>query len=596
MAVNFVAGTLTTPTNRPDVALGHFNQLEEPNLTVNNRVDPGNIAISSQSVILVSSDFFANFRTATYPNSRGDTWADFDSQGRLFWTNLDATTGGVGVTQVDLTGVPVPGVSVVVQIPPLVPGDSGLNQTDDRQALTADDNPNSPYRDNIYVDWTRFGTRGITASGDRLGTEVFVGSSNNQGQANSWTVRQVSDGNGPDDILGNNDDEGFVQQVTIDAAPNGDVYAAYHSQRLFNGNEPDGRTGQVFVVRSTDGGQNFQQKSRAFDPGAADIAFNRQEEAAGNFAGTQFLTQGSVQPVVLADQVRAGQVYVFAVDDPDNIHGNGDDADLVFARSTDNGVHWTRRTLETGGGSYQLFPTANVDQFGNMIVGWYDNRREQRNAAGNFLFDFYAMYSTDGGLTFSNPFMINDPTNPFDPDETPLVRFPKNDSPTTRIGEYFGMDLFGGTGYVVWNGNTPGDETTSQQLFFDAFAIAGSLTLTGDDAGVTDDSIELRNIAGNTDFIEVNLNSERQYAGLQEGLSGGITVEGRDGNDTLTIDFSNGDPIPTGRLTYDGGDGIDAVSYANSPSGVTVNLAAETAIDASGNTDILKNVETEVPP
>jgi autotransporter-associated beta strand protein len=433
----------------------------------------------------------------------------------------------------------------VVQNPP-------AGQSDDRQALVADSNPNSPFANNIYTIWTRFGIPAPST-----GTEVFIGRSANQGA--TWNVVQVGDSNGPDNSPNTADDEGFGQQMTIHVAPNGDVYGAYHAQPGFVAGQtslPDGTSGQVIVVRSTDGGLTFPQKTLAFGAGQADITFNRQENGTtGNLAGTRFLTQGSVQPVVLADQVRPQNIYVFAVDDPDNNHGNGDDADLVFARSTDNGNTWTQQTIQTGppGGSYQLFPTANVDQFGNIIVGWYDNRRGQTNAAGNFLFDFFAMYSTDGGQTFSAPFMINDSANPFDPDETPTTAF--QGGTTTRIGEYFGMDLFGGTGYVVWNGNTPGDATTSQQPYFDAFAIAGALTVTGDDSGVANDNIEIRNIATNTDFMEVLVNGQRQYAGLLEALSGGVTINGLGGSDNLTVDFTSGFPTPTGSLTYNGGGG-----------------------------------------
>ncbi|MCL4192052.1 MAG: glycoside hydrolase, partial [Thermoguttaceae bacterium] len=350
LSLQFFAAALAVPgVNRVDTPLGNFNNFEEPNLAVNNAADPGNIAISSHNDMLVSTDFFANFNTGLYPAANfGDTWADFDSQGRLFWTNLDGATGGVGVTQVNPTTAAV-GANVVVQNPP-------MGQSDDRQALAADSNLLSPFRDNLYTIWTRFGI-----PNGNFGTEVFVGRSTDQGA--TWGVTQVGDSDGPDNIDFNGDDEGFGQQVTIHVAPNGDVYGAYHAQRLFVGNEPDGATGQIIVVRSTDGGVTFPQKSTALGPGFADISFNRQEDGA-NFAGARFLTQGSAQPVVLADQVRAGRVYVFAVDDPDNVHGNGDDSDLVMAVSTDNGLTWTRQTLVSGGGSYQLFPTANIDQFG----------------------------------------------------------------------------------------------------------------------------------------------------------------------------------------------------------------------------------------
>ncbi len=275
LSVDFLAGPLTVPTNRIDIGLGPFNNFEEPMIAVNNRVDPGNIAISSHNDMIVSSDFFVNTATSTFPAAnRGDTWHDFDTQGRLFWTNLDATGNtAVGVTQVNpITAVPT--ASVIVDVPP-------GSQSDDRQALAADSFPESPYHDNIYTIWTRFG---LPSPPSTFGTEVFIGASNDQGQ--TWTVNQVGDSNGPDNIPGNGDDEGFGQQVNIITAPNGDVYGAYHAQPGFNNLTPDGVSGHIVVVRSTDGGTTFTQKTQAFLPGQADITFNRQEgSTAGQLTG-----------------------------------------------------------------------------------------------------------------------------------------------------------------------------------------------------------------------------------------------------------------------------------------------------------------------
>ena len=96
--------------------------------------------------------------------------------------------------------------------------------------------------------------------------------------------------------------EGLAWPADPAVAPNGDVYVAYHSQPDINDNEwegraaaaqnPNGTSGQVFVLRSTEaGGVTFPQKTLAFTPGEADITFNRQP--AGNIPGTQFWTVGS---------------------------------------------------------------------------------------------------------------------------------------------------------------------------------------------------------------------------------------------------------------------------------------------------------------
>src|SRR5262249_54397066 len=152
----------------------------------------------------------------------------------------------------------------------------------------------------------------------------------------------------------------------------------------------------------------------------------------------------------------------------------------------------------------------------NIVVAWYDNRRGLTNAAGNFRIDVFARYSTDGGQTWSDPFMVNDATNSFDPDPGAVNRF-AGPPATTRIGEYFGVALFGGTAYVAWNGNTRDafGNPTGQQVFFDSFAIRGSLTVTGTDGN---DTITLRSLAGGADYAEVLVNGRREYAGLWSAL------------------------------------------------------------------------------
>ena len=267
---------------------------------------------------------------------------------------------------------------------------------------------------------------------------------------------------------------------------------------------------------------------------------------------------------MLPDPVRPGQVYVIAADDTDNNHAAGDQSDLYIARSNDNGATWQRTLLPTGGGtSFQLFPTAVIDQFGNIVVTWYDNRRGlvndgpdniAGNADDNFLLDWMGMYSVDGGVTWSAPFQINDVA--FDPDEAPLTQF---NGPTTRIGEYFGLDTFGGTAYVALNGNTPGGTQTSQQVVFDAFAISGSLVVSGDDNGPTNDNFVMRRLAANPDFVEIFVNGDRQYVGLFEGLSQ-VTFDGLGGNDSLTIDSSNGLLSFANGIHYDGGIGFNSLT------------------------------------
>ncbi len=564
LAVDFIAGPLTAPSNRADVGLGTIGGLSpiEPAISINPN-DVGNIAVSSHNGIRATSDSGANFTAAQsyqfatgQTGSSGDTDTAFDSQGRLFWANLGQFPGQRDVTVVQVnptTGLPI---GATARIP-----NGGFS--DDKPFIAADANPASPYANNLYVAWSRFGQ---AVPGE---WSVYFSRSTDQGV--TWSAPLLlSDFDGPNNVVDNGgDDEGLTWPAEVKVAPNGDVYVAYHSQPDINDSEfegvspanPNGASGKVFVLRSTDGGQSFGQKTGAFSNGQADVTYNRQS-ASGSIPNTQFWMAGAPQPWVLPDPTRPGFVYVVSNDDPNNNPGNGDDGDIVFARSGDNGLNWIQSTLSSGpAGSLQIFPTASIDRFGDIVVSWYDNRRGQTNGAGNFLFDVFATYSTDGGLTWAPDFMVNDSNSPLDPDIGAINRFNDGGTITTRIGEYFAIENFGGAAHVAWNGPNPtGGGQTGQQVVYSAFAINGSLVVTGDDNGApTDDDIVVRRMAGNTDFIEVLVNGQRQYAGLLEGLTR-IDIDGLAGADTLTVDSSNGlIALPNG-INFDGGQGFDRLT------------------------------------
>ena len=551
LSVDFFAAPVVAPViNHTDVPLGNLNAFEEPNLTINNRADTGNILITSHNDAVASTNMFVTDSNGTFPVANfGDTWADFDTTGRAWWTNLDAGTGGVRVVEVNpTTGAPI-GNGVVVNTPP-------ANFSDDRQALAVDSFPDSPFHDNIYVIWTRFdNTPAPPAVADR--TRVFVAVSSDHGV--TWTSTDIGAA-------------GFDQQTQIAVDSNGDVWAAYHVQPGFVAGQtavPDGTTGQVNLWRSTNGGVTWAQVTQPFTAGQADITFNRQQAGnTGLIAGTNFLTQGSVMPYVLPDPVRPGQVYVIAADDTDNNHNAGDQSDLYIARSADNGANWQRTLLPTGGtaGNFQLFPTAVIDQFGTIVVTWYESSGVTNAGGVNFTLNYMGVYSVDGGVNWSTPFQINDVA--FDPDEIPTTLFPGTppgpDNPATvRIGEYYGLDVFGGTAYVAFNGNTPGDNATtnatSQQVFFDAFAISGSLVVSGDDNGPTNDAFVIQRLANDPNYVAVTVNGVRQYVGLFESVSQ-VTFNGLAGNDSLTVDSSNGLLSFANGIHYDGGTGFNSLT------------------------------------
>jgi hypothetical protein len=562
-SVQFTPAPYAVPAHRPDTPLTPISLLHpvEPYLSVN-PADPGDIAVSSDNGIRVSTTAGGSFTGATpwWASTGGDTSTTYDSAGRLFWVNLTSPGGlsGISIAQVDPATGGIVNQHVVDQVP-----DNSFS--DDKGFIAAD-----PSNNNLYVIWTRFGPGGDNS------THLLMRHSSNQGV--SWS----------DPVQVDNGSDNFVWPATVTVAPDHMVYAAYHSVRNAvngQGDVPD-HDGKVVVVRY-DNDLTHPLRSIAELSGRADITFNVQTFGfARKIPGAQFWIQGGAQPWVLADPVRPGHIYVISADANNGFHQ--DYGDIRLARSTDYGMHWSSSLIAT---SSALFPNAAIDQFGDIVVAWYDNRRGLANGAGHFKLDVYATYSTDGGLTFAPAFPVNDQTpgvntpngNIFDPDPGAVNRF-ASPPPTTRIGEYFGIGIWGGTAYVAWNGNTFAgfNNPNGQQVWMKAFAIRGSLSVTGTDGN---DDIIVRSIAGNPDFVEVVVNGQRQYAGLWSALTG-ISVNAGPGDDQVQID----DTVAGTPVTVSLGNGNDTVNVGG-PSGDLGTVQSPVAIHGGSGSDGLAIVD-----
>ena len=205
----------------------------------------------------------------------------------------------------------------------------------------------------------------------------------------------------------------------------------------------------------------------AFGPGQADISFNVQDCPDGVIPGTDFWMQGSTQAWVLPDPFEANVISVVANDDPDDVHGSGDDGDVYIVRSNDYGLTWAdpRRVDHDAGASLQVFPTAAIDFFtGCIAVMWYDTRNGALNVNGNYLLDVFYTVSTDGGFSFGPDVQLNDVH--FDPDKDAPVRF-VGPPATRRIGEYIGAAIGASDFHGVWTGNN----INNQQAITDSAAV-----------------------------------------------------------------------------------------------------------------------------
>lgn len=572
LAVDFVPAPLGgLQPNRTDVALGIGAGSTQPTIALN-QSDPGVIGIANEAELLRSNNAGTTFDAAgnfqallgTGPTSQGSSDLVFTRDGELKWASLQTDAAGTQSVGVTFTA-PVTAIFGVARVPAAAGAEAA------RPVVVADTNPasDSPYSGYIYVSFT-----------DESTNRVLLSRSEDNGL--TWTTpTQVSDDS--ETTAGNLPP---VTPADVTIGPNGDVYVAYHYQSGStaasgpdNQSNSDGVSGQVFVRRSIDAGDTFVSKTNAFLPGQADISLNVQT-IDGAIERARFSTQGARQPTILADPVREGHIYVIANDDPDNLHGSGDEGDIVFARSTDFGETWDRRTIDVRS-SFQVMPQAEVDEFGNLVIAWYDSRNGVLQGDRDFRLDVYATYSVDGGSEFVEPFRITDDNNGIDPvtPNTAIVypgadrdadgRLEDDGDETYSLGNYFDIESFGGTAYVVWNGNERAiDLPAAHQVFFDVFPIYGTLEVSGLES---DDNIVVRSMPDNAEFIEVFVNGRREYAGLRESLVGGIRVDGKGGNDTLVVDYeAGGDPVPPGGIFFEGG-----VPEGGQDVGDTLNILSE---------------------
>jgi hypothetical protein len=440
----------------------------EPHNAVVNPQNPAQVAVMRGCQIRISTNYGQTFpiiRNTTITPCNGDPSMAFDAQGRLFATHLSRQ--GMGNELTVFAGQVADTTTTGTQTYTPIAVSVADGNDDDKQWIAADANPSSPYVNNLYLVWTRFsGTRRI----------MFSRSTN---QAATWSAPQVISADG----------EGFVWPSHDAVGPNGDVYVAYHTDTCGGAG-----SGTIQLIRDGFGGQNLAagtvlQKTEVFGAGQATVTCNEQDVDT-EIPGTDFWLQGTMQPWILPDPVRAGHVYVVANDDPNNAFGNGDDADVVIARSTDFGATFTRSRIDHGPGqSFAVMPTAHIDQDGNIVATWYDNRSGATNGGtgpngnNNFLLELYGTTSRDGGETFTNDFLISD--SPFDPDVGAPCRFGNNPNCgtvtgsatlTLRIGEYNGVWTVDGLGYATWTGNNspPPGATAPQTTFFDLFSMLGA--------------------------------------------------------------------------------------------------------------------------
>ena len=108
---------------------------------------------------------------------------------------------------------------------------------------------------------------------------------------------------------------------------------------------------------------------------------------------------------------------------------------------------------------------------------------------------------------------------------------------------------------------------TGQQVTVDSFDIAGTLVIP---PALGNNVITVRLMSSGSDIDVVMLNGVTVFTGSLESIAGGILIPHDTDvdditfppgpaadieNDTLILDYTNGDPVPSGGVTFDAAEG-----------------------------------------
>jgi len=250
----------------------------------------------------------------------------------------------------------------------------------DKIAIWADSNPDSPYFGNVYVSWTLFTGNGVFGNAPTYSPEPIMVARSTDGGLTFEKPRKLS-------AAHNNGIVGGRQGSEIRTAPNGDVYV-FWDDAMFQ------QSAQV-AARSTDGGRTF---GRPFL-----VSFKN--DIPGGFPGASFRANS----FPMADIDGSGNLYVVWAD-----YTNGHSV-VKLAKSTDEGANWDVNTAADVSGRSAFYPAVAVSG-DNVFIGFNaidDVPAGTAPGAGVVYYDAYYVLSTDGGATFGVASKIsNEPSDP----------------------------------------------------------------------------------------------------------------------------------------------------------------------------------------
>jgi len=339
-------------------------------------------------------------------NSPARVWGDpstaISANGRMYISTINYYSGGYSIQNSANNGT---------TFSALVASATGVSNFD-KEMIAADDQPNSPFVNNVYCSWTNFSAG--------YGNIEFNRSVDNGGTFS--TPITLKNGNG------------WGQGANVQTGPNGEIYVCWADYNVDEyGNYLTPAAGLGFVS-SANGGVSFTNYQRVFIYNGIRTSFNP-ISIFGNIKMNDFPSMA----VDKSNSTVRGRIYVCYPEFDANQRS------IIRVRASDNkGVTWTNPiTVSIANATQSFFPWITVDQFaGDILVAYY----AFDNPSVNYSTNTYVAHSSDGGITWEN-MKISDVAHI----TAPIPYYSSGYS-----GDYIGIAAYGGRAYPAWMDNRNG--------------------------------------------------------------------------------------------------------------------------------------------
>lgn len=285
----------------------------------------------------------------------GDVVVSLSKDGGLHWDTVVEVADGGGPTSCDVNGL-----------------------FNDKEWVTTDNNPGSPFFGRTYLTWTAFKSlNGVTL-------EAPIGESHSDDGGFTWSTPQLISGSnsnlctyqadGPAGVC--DEDQFSVPSV----GPDGTVYVSFNNDQ----NMALWEAGEVFdsqflLVKSTDGGVTWSAPT--FIVGLEDGSRDYPISVDGRQTLTNYQLRVASATNLVADPTRNNRLYFVFFDNRNGVHDVDNpvtNTDVFITRSTNSGASWTTpqrvNSPDSGAGNDQWFPWVDVNPVDGTVGVLYNDR------------------------------------------------------------------------------------------------------------------------------------------------------------------------------------------------------------------------------